>query len=135
MSIQRQKPSRAASLIGASLALALMTGTALASDALRGAFSGEATPGSTGPDWAGFYGGVHAGILAGTIDPNNVKYDLAAKALPQHPTTRLIGDYINFNSATKMKSAFGAFVGFNTLWDEVVLGIEADYTRSSLAHR
>jgi outer membrane immunogenic protein len=135
MSVLRQSAPRHLVALGLACMTALSGGTVYAADYLRGSYSGEAAPQSAAPDWSGVYGGVHAGISAGKIDPNQInKNNLANLAWPLHPTTSQIADYILFRNSTTMHSSFGAFIGFNAVWDDVVLGFEADYSRSNFAN-
>ena len=122
---------------GIALALALSAigigGNAKAADYLRGAYAGETAPRSAAaPDWAGVYGGVHASASTGQFDPTAFSSPLAHAALPNSTIEDLLRNTINLRSTNKMAYGFGGFIGINYLWDEVVMGLEADYTRSSL---
>jgi outer membrane immunogenic protein len=119
------------------LALGLMAGlyapTAKAADYLRGSYAGETAPqAAAGPDWAGFYAGVHAGASVSQSDLRKMADPLSKAALPNSTITDLLANTINFKDVTKMGPSYGAFTGVNWLWDDVVLGVEADYTRSSI---
>lgn len=129
--------SRFVSSSGMALALALAAlgigSKAQAADYLRGPYSGEQEPrANTGVDWAGFYGGIHAGITSGQTDPRAMASSLASAALPGTVITSTVASMISFKETNKAGASYGGFVGINWLWDDVVLGIEADYTRSSI---
>jgi outer membrane immunogenic protein len=118
--------------IALALSLAAMAGRAEAADYLRGTYAGDTEPKAAGVDWAGVYGGVHAGASVGQVDARPFARPLADQALPGTIITDTVAGLINFRETNKMSTSYGAFVGMNWLWDDVVLGIEADYTRSSL---
>lgn len=110
-----------------------MMPTAKAADYLRGAYSGDTAPASAGVDWAGVYGGVHAGITSGQTDPRPFAQPLADGALPQSSVLHdPVAGMINLKETNKAGVSYGGFAGINWLWDDVVLGVEMDYTRSSI---
>ncbi len=123
--------SRSLSSMGMALTAAMITIAATtpvsALDWLRGSFSGQHKV-----DWAGVYGGVHAGITSAQADPRPLAAPLAQNALPNSSITDLLERTINFKETNKQDMSYGGFVGVNWQWDDVVLGFEADYSRSSI---
>lgn len=124
---------------GRALAIACAAATAgimpraEAADYLRGAYSGDTAPRSAGVDWAGVYGGVHAGITSGQTDPRPFAQPLTDGALPQSSVLYgPVSALINLKETNKAATSYGGFAGINWLWDDVVLGVEMDYTRSSI---
>jgi opacity protein-like surface antigen len=109
-----------------------LDGRAIAADYLRGPYAGEAQPQSESVDWAGVYGGVHAGITSGQTDPRSMAAPLAQNALPNTVITDTVASMISFKESNKQGASYGAFIGVNWQWDDIVLGIEADYTHSSI---
>lgn len=107
--------------------LAGMTSSAFAADWLRGSFSGTHQV-----DWAGIYGGVHAGITSGQTNPRAMAEPLAQNALPGTVITNTVRDMLVFKETNKAGASFGGFVGMNWQWDDVVLGFEVDYTRANI---
>lgn len=107
-------------------------GRAEAADYLRGAYAGERTPASAGVDWAGVYGGVHVGISVGQSDPRAMASSLASSALPNTVITNAVAGMIAFKETNKSGMSYGGFAGMNWLWEDVVLGVEVDYTRSDI---
>jgi outer membrane immunogenic protein len=119
------------------IAAALLCGMSVRADAadyLRGAYAGETAPRAVaGVDWGGFYGGAHAGYSSVNNSPTGLtgasvppgSYPAAYGALMPNAVT-------SFPSLTKNGMSYGAFAGINYLWDDVVLGVEADYTHSSI---
>lgn len=124
-------------VLAPALALGLIAGLtahgAKAADYLRGSYAGEAAPRAVASevDWAGFYAGVHAGTSVNTADLRSMADPLANATLPNSSLVGLMRNTIAFKEVTKMGPSFGGFVGINWLWDDVVLGLEADYTRSN----
>ena len=118
--------------LGCGLSAAALAGRAEASDYRRGPVGGHEAVKAGGPDWAGFYGGVHAGVTIGEADSGALASPLANQALPNSSMTDLLASTINFRRVNKTGSSYGAFMGINWLWDDVVLGFEADYTRSNI---
>lgn len=134
--------SKSRNVTGSGIALALALATlgfggsqAFAADYLRGAYAGEQEPrAAAGPDWAGVYGGVHGGIGSGQTDPRSLSGVLAKSAMPNAGIHQeLLLATINIRETNKRAVSYGAFVGMNWLWDDVVLGVEGDYSHSNLA--
>jgi outer membrane immunogenic protein len=98
---------------------------------LRGSFSDG--PISPGVNWQGFYVGAQGGYgssdenftgspsnLLSTLLANNVVLEMG---VPQWN--------LGFGKQSSRTSAYGAFVGYNWQWDDVVLGLEASYMHGS----
>lgn len=118
------------------------TTPALAADydlpVLRGSSQPPAPVVTVGPAtftrWSGFYFGGDLSFNSGTTDFASATAPLVAFALQNTVVqqtftpsqTQLLGRAAN--------SAFGggAFLGYNTQWQDLVLGVEANYTRTSL---
>jgi opacity protein-like surface antigen len=85
--------------------------------------------------WQGFYGGgqmgygnAHANFAQAT--QSLVAFSLRTTALEneQHPSQWQV-----LGAADTKTSSIGGFVGYNSQWEEVVLGMELNYNRSSFA--
>jgi len=120
-------------LLLGSLTIAALAGTGAsqAADYLRGAYAQDALQKSEGIDWAGAYAGGYVGYSSAQMDASTLRGGLARAALPNSTYTDLLESTINLRKTTQAETAFGGFAGVNTLWDDVVLGLEVDYTRSS----
>jgi opacity protein-like surface antigen len=124
---------------GLALAMMLVPSGAQAADYLRGAYGGHqgvepiGAPQSNGVDWSGVYAGVHGGLSSAQTDSSGFRNALAQNALPNSLITDLLASTINFRQTNKARSSFGAFAGVNYLWDDVVLGVEVDYTRANIS--
>jgi len=126
---RRQGLSRRAGFAAIAL-IAMAPGGALAADMpdlLRGSF----TPAYT--RWDGFSFGVQAGASNMTTDFGNSTSGLIAYSLRNtevedqfSPST-----WTTLPSNTTNGRQYGAFIGYNWQWDELVLGVDAAYNRLS----
>jgi outer membrane immunogenic protein len=78
--------------------------------------------------WSGAYAGVQAGYTAGN-------FDFSSATNPQ--TQLILGQAITFTNPITGKdntsaAAYGAFVGVNSQWDDVILGGELSYNHTHL---
>lgn len=120
-------------LVAALAAIGIGEGSAQAADYLRGHYAGSQEPrAASGADWAGVYAGVHGGASSAEVDASKFSSALADSALPNSVHRNILRDTINFKSTNKVGVSYGGFVGMNMLWDDVVLGVEVDYTHSSI---
>ena len=134
MLMGRKLAHTAAALAASTLLVpALMATPAKAADYLRGAYAGHQEPKSPGVDWAGFYGGVHAGFSSVKTDYTELGQTIGRNVLPNLAITDQIPALIHLGDVRKQGSSLGVFAGVNYLWDDVVLGFEVDYTRSSVS--
>lgn len=120
-------------LHGLALASALsFSPAAMAADYLRGSYGGHQEPKSTEIDWSGVYAGVLAGFSSAKTDYTELGRTVGRSVLPNLAITSQIPDLINLGQVRKQGVNYGAFVGANFLWDDVVLGFEVDYNRSDI---
>jgi opacity protein-like surface antigen len=116
------------------------TGPALAADmaepVLRGSF---ATQEAAAIDWTGFYFGGSFGYTDVNFTSRNSVQDLFGSLLPNLAIESIYGisrnEVIPSISRGRQGTTFGAFAGYNMQWDDVVLGIEAEYHRVDLTSR
>lgn len=84
-------------------------------------------------DWSGFYFGGFAALAETEFEPGPGLPDLARSAFRNTALGQLVdmGQFV-VDQGSKRDSAtnFGGFTGYNFLFGDVVLGLEADYTRS-----
>ncbi|MFD0936727.1 outer membrane protein [Methylobacterium trifolii] len=124
-----------------SLSLAVLAATTLAalssakaadldSDFLRGP-DYDPAPAYAAIDWSGVYVGGHAGYTSAALAQRNVlrsrlqDYFRYRDVESQFTASNLIA----LPGSRATGASFGGFAGFNVQYDDVVLGIEADYTR------
>ena len=109
--------------------LALMP-SALAQDFLRGS---EPVGNATFTNWSGFYGGGFAGMSDSSADFSNATSSIVAYALRE---TTLEDEFFPsqwqvLGTADDRALTYGGFIGYNTQWQDLILGIEADYNRGN----
>jgi len=118
-------------LIGALLVLALAP-RAFADDfdVLRGS---QPVGPPAYPRWSGFYVGGQAAYVSGEADFGTATQPLVAYILRDTfiEDTFGVSDWTTLGKSGGNSTGFGGFVGYNTQWEDVVLGLEANYTRTN----
>jgi outer membrane immunogenic protein len=128
--------------------LAVLAMTGLVSDALAGEFEmptlrGASTDYAPTPfvaappiftRWSGFYaGGQGSGSIAGMDFSTSVRSLLSFATRNSELERANVTDWTTLRNGDTSGAGFGGFVGYNTQWDDVTLGVEANYTHSSLS--
>jgi opacity protein-like surface antigen len=85
--------------------------------------------------WSGFYFGGHVGAAHANVNFGNAAGDLIANIL-RH--TRLESEFhpsewSNLPRGHDRSGMWGGFAGYNTQWEDAVIGVDATYNRLSLA--
>jgi outer membrane immunogenic protein len=113
----------------AGLAATLFATNAMAADYLRG---GQYEGGSASYNWAGVYIGAQIGyseaITSLTTAPRTT-------AILPATTIETAGDLATWRGLAKgdvRGTSYGGFVGYNSQWGEIVLGLELNYNHSDL---
>jgi outer membrane immunogenic protein len=79
--------------------------------------------------WGGLYGGIHAGVTNGDFRLGNVAQEMATNAYSNHIAQDLAVSIARLTtSGSDQQNAIGGFIGYNWLWENVVVGLELDYT-------
>ena len=96
-------------------------------DYLRG--SDYEAPVATVIDWSGVYVGGHGGYTSGSFNRIGTTADYSQRfaGLGINYTNPII-----FGTSRASGESYGAYAGFNAQFDNVVVGLEADYTHSGL---
>jgi opacity protein-like surface antigen len=113
----------------------LLVSGAQAADYLRGTIgqpSGFGQQSQPSYDWSGVYLGGHGSWSAGDMKDGGAGASLANAAFPNIVITPTIGSIIDLPERKVRGPGFGTFVGYNTMWDDVVLGVEAEYNRANV---
>ncbi len=112
----------------------LLISGAHAADYLRGAIPSEPPRAAPSPsyDWSGFYAGAQVGYQAMKTDHSKIGTNLTAATFPGIEPSQLSASLLTFGSAEAKGRAYGFFAGYNTMWDDVVIGGEFEYNRPSL---
>jgi opacity protein-like surface antigen len=84
--------------------------------------------------WSGFYGGAQVGYTSseinfGTAAGNDIGFILRDSTIEQD---QQISQWTVLSSRSPGSAGAGGFVGYNTEWDDVILGLELNYNRVSL---
>ena len=117
------------------LATSLLAAPSVAADypVLRGSQVEDAPPAPESFSWEGFYFGGGAGVTDTKFAPGNGLENLARYAF-RNTNLGAEQDMGAFVSALPTKqdsgSTYFGFVGYNFAFGDVILGVEADYTRS-----
>jgi opacity protein-like surface antigen len=82
--------------------------------------------------WAGFYGGGQLGYSRGGIDFGGGVNSLVSYILRNTAIEPEVSSWSTLPKGDAGALNFGAFVGYNFQWDDIVLGLEANYGHSKL---
>lgn len=110
---------------------------AMAQDWLRGS-SVITPPAPAGLDWSGFYfGGQGSYVIGETKFSNNIKPLVADMLrLTTLESEQHVSDWPVITQAGAAHSTgYGGFVGYNTRWEDVILGLELNYTSTNYDNR
>lgn len=97
---------------------------------LRGA-EAEYEPAPSYVDWSGVYVGGHGGYSSAALGFRNVFQPIVADAL----RATVIENEMNASTLLTARdvraqgASYGAYLGYNFQFDDIVIGLEADYTR------
>jgi outer membrane immunogenic protein len=95
---------------------------------LRGAFPEGLTTAKV--NWQGYYIGGQAGYGSSDENFNGTNKSMTASILANTTIESELGISqwpLNLGKTSARTSGFGGFVGYNSQWDDVVIGIEASY--------
>ncbi len=85
-------------------------------------------------NWGGFYGGGQVGYGASTMD--FAKAGRSINAFDQNVTFTapfgLVSNWVSLGTDTAKAPTYGAFVGYNSQFDDLILGFEANYNHTNL---
>ena len=89
----------------------------------------------TGPTrWDGVYGGAQVGRAFSGTDFSNSTSSLVAFIL-RNTTIEAenhVSDWTTLGRGEASALSWGGFIGYQTQWDEIVLGVEANYNRTNM---
>jgi opacity protein-like surface antigen len=93
---------------------------------LRGSFTPSASR------WDGFYVGGQAGKTFGSADFGNADNSLVSYMLANTELQSIVTNFTTLPKGSTGSASYGAFVGYNWQWDDVVLGGELNYNHMSI---
>jgi len=109
---------------------------AAAADYLRGPVAEPAYQAarqtSQGVDWSGFYIGGTASYNFGKYDNEKAGKQLTREAYSNLLLTDKISEIAHIATGHPKGVGYGAFFGYNMMWDDVVIGVEAEYNLANL---
>jgi outer membrane immunogenic protein len=85
-------------------------------------------------NWSGYYLGGHWGFTSGTIDPGNATNSMVEHIL-RVTTIEVEGnvsEWMQLRKTSATGQTYGGFIGFNSQWDDVILGLELHYSFGKL---
>ena len=85
-------------------------------------------------DWSGVYVGGHGGYTSGGLAQRNALQSTLAQYFSYSTVESEFGvsKFLSLPGTRVKGASFGAFAGYNVQFDNIVLGIEADYTHTDL---
>jgi outer membrane immunogenic protein len=85
-------------------------------------------------NWSGFYGGGEIGYSNSKVDFSGASQAPEAFALRNTTLEQEFtpSNWATLGSANASTMSYGGFIGYNTQWQDTILGFEADYRRASL---
>ncbi|MBS7696624.1 MULTISPECIES: outer membrane beta-barrel protein [unclassified Chelatococcus] len=85
-------------------------------------------------DWSGVYVGAQAGYANTNVDFGRATGDLIAHVLRDTiiEAEAAVSGWTALPERDARRGIFGGFLGYNSQWDDVVLGIEANYNHTAL---
>lgn len=103
-------------------------------DYLRGSEVFAPTP-AIYSNWSGFYVGAQAGYTEGEVDFSKGVATLVAHVLRESALEQggQISGWDILGKRDNRDASYGGFIGYNSQWENVVLGIEANYNKISFA--
>jgi outer membrane immunogenic protein len=83
--------------------------------------------------WGGLYAGAQVGYSSATYDFSNGVSSLLSFILGAYPTLASdVSGWNVFGQSSTNGATYGGFAGYNVEWEDVILGVEFNYNRSSL---
>jgi outer membrane immunogenic protein len=86
-------------------------------------------------NWSGYYLGGQWGFTSGTFDPGSATNSMVAHIL-RVTTIEAEGNvsqWMQLRESSATGHSYGGFVGFNSQWDDVILGLELHYSFGRLS--
>jgi opacity protein-like surface antigen len=115
--------------------LAALALVALTSATAQAADMPEFLRGSIGPTyarWDGFYFGAQGGESFGNADFSNATRSMINYILANTELQGIVSDWTTLGKGSTGAPSYGAFVGYNYQWNDVVMGFELNYNHMSM---
>ncbi len=123
---------RSAVLLAGVLSAALVSPVAAAdypstSDYLRGSYVAQPRY----YQWDGFYGGGQIGVTSTDVKFDNATQPLTDYILRNSVIQDNVAGWATLPNGATTSNNFGGFIGYNWQWDDIVIGLEGNYSRMS----
>ena len=93
---------------------------------------GSARPSPNVPQWGGLYAGGQVGYSSAGADFQKSVNDLAAEVVRNTFLESIVANLATLSGANTNGIGYGGFFGYNSYWEGAILGVEFNYTRTSL---
>lgn len=113
----------------ASALSAAIAAPADAADILRGSYLAQPQY----YQWDGFYGGAQLGFSNVDAKFSNATQPLTDYILRNSVIQDNVSGWTTLPNGSTNGTSYGGFIGYNWQWDDVVVGLEANYSRMSLS--
>lgn len=117
---------RKAALLASVLSLACIS-HASAQDTLRGSYVAQPRY----YQWDGFYGGGQIGYTNADVKFGNAVQPLTDYILRNSVIQDNVAGWTTLPNGATTSNNYGGFIGYNWQWDDVIVGLEANYSRMS----
>lgn len=107
-----------------------------AADDLRGYISTDLVPGTpTYWNWSGFYAGGQWGVASSTLDPGKATSSIIGNILrlTTIEAEARVSEWPQLPRSSISANNYGGFIGFNSQWDDIVLGLELNYSAGRMS--
>lgn len=124
-----EKSFRRKALLLAGALCATFASQAAAQDTLRGSYV-------TSPQyyqWDGFYGGAQLGYSNVDAKFGSATQPLTDYILRNSVILDNVSGWTTLPNGSTNGNSYGGFIGYNWQWDDIVIGVEANYSRMSLS--
>lgn len=82
-------------------------------------------------NWQGAYVGGQVGYSSANMDFSNATSSLVSQMTQNSILQSIVSEWTVMGKSSPTSTSFGGFVGYNAQWDDVVLGVEANYSHFS----
>jgi opacity protein-like surface antigen len=82
--------------------------------------------------WSGFYGGGQVGYSVANVDFTSGVQSMINDILRDDVLEGLVSDVLVLQGGDTTSPSFGGFLGYNSQWDSVILGVEVNYSRVNI---
>ena len=93
---------------------------------------GPARPSPSVQQWGGLYAGGQVGYSTAGSNFQNSVNDLAAEVVRNTFLESIVTNLATLSGANTNGIGYGGFFGYNSYWEGAVLGVEVNYSRTSL---